>query len=184
MENLKDNIHAILHGTKEEKARLEGHFFCLADTPAFMKKIGLTGDYFEVRYGVIVRHAKKDAAHNLTEQNWLDILNEITKPFAIAKHGEGYRLFVDTKINGKHIAIGIDVKLIGKELEVNSISTAFGYEGNVNNENILYRSKNITLEQAGLLDGLNSLSLPPEQGFALNITQSNGKSSFHLLKNY
>jgi len=174
---LSDNIHTILHGTNDEKERLKGKFFHLADTPQFMKQYGLMGDFFEVKYGVITRHTGKDANHNLTEQNWLDISREITNPFAISKHGNGYRLFVNVKMSEKYIAVGIDVKLIGKGIEVNTITTAFGYEGNVDKEKILYRSEKTTPEQTALLDGLNSLSLPPDQASSKILPESGKKSS-------
>jgi len=163
MKKLKDNIHAILHGTKEEKAKLKGHFFYLADTPKFIKDIGLTGDYFEVRYGVITRHTGKDKDHYLSEDNWKDLCNAITNPFAIAKYGEGYRLFTSIKLYNNYIVVGVDVKNIGKGIDVNSVSTAFTYDHN-RNEDFIYRAKNITPDQAALLDGPNFLSLPPEQG--------------------
>jgi len=63
LQSLKDNIHIILHGTKEQKEKLQRTFFYIADTPDFMKKLGLTGDFFSVRYGVISRHLGKDAGH-------------------------------------------------------------------------------------------------------------------------
>jgi len=163
MKNLRDNIHAILHGTKEEKARLEGQFFYLADTPQFMKDIGLTGDYFEVKYGVISRHTGKDKDHCLSEDNWKELCNAITSPFAIAKYGEGYRLFTSVKLHNNYIVVGVDVKNIGKGIEVNAVSTAFTYDHS-RNEDIIYRAKNITPDQVALLDGPDFLSLPPEQG--------------------
>ena len=52
--DLKDNIHTILHGNNTEKEKIKGQFFYVADTPKFMKELGLIGDYFNVRYGVIV----------------------------------------------------------------------------------------------------------------------------------
>jgi len=63
--SLKDNLHAILHGSNQEKERVKGQFFYMADTPDFMKKLGLIGEYFSVRYGVIARHQGKDADHRL-----------------------------------------------------------------------------------------------------------------------
>jgi hypothetical protein len=161
--SLKDNIHKILYGTKEEKAALQQSFFHIADTPKFMKDKGLNGQYFSVRYGVISRHAGKDIDHQLSEKNWLDLIDEIVKPFAIAKYGEGYRLFTSVKVNGKYTAIGVDVKTIGREIRVNSVTTAFGYNPG-KNEEVIYMSKKITLDQKALLKGLNFPSYPSGQG--------------------
>ncbi|MDR2467860.1 MAG: hypothetical protein LBD22_02740, partial [Spirochaetaceae bacterium] len=97
--NLKDSVVKILHGTPEEKAKLPRSYFYMATTPQALKEHGLTGDFFSVRYGVITRHKGKDANHNLSAQNWIDICDEITRPFAIVKHKDGYRMFVDVKVN-------------------------------------------------------------------------------------
>ncbi len=42
-------------------------FFDVAQTPKFMKELGLKGDKFTIRYGVIARHYGKDNEHNLPE---------------------------------------------------------------------------------------------------------------------
>jgi hypothetical protein len=160
---LKNYIHIILHGTKSEKEELAGQFFCMADTPQFMKDLGLKGGFFSVRYGVITRHLGKDDDHALSEENWNELCDAITKPFAIAKRGEIFRLFTTVKVNNHYVMVGIDVKKIGKDLEVNSVSTAFGYSHS-RNENIIYRDKKMTPEQTALLVEPNALTLPPVQG--------------------
>lgn len=163
--SLKENIHKILYGSNLEKEKFKGQFFYIADTPKFMKKLGLSGDYFSVKYGVISRHFGKDREHNLSEDNWNELCNKITKPFAISKYGKGYRLFISIQSNNSFIAVGVDVKNIGKSLEVNSVKTVFTYNQRQNGkEDVIFRAKEITPDQAALLDGLNSLSLPPDQG--------------------
>jgi len=78
-----------------------------------------------IRYGIVARHDGKDVDHNLTQGNWLDLCDAITCPFAITKHGEGYRLFTDVKVNDRWCAVGVDVKNIGKGMEINSIKNRF-----------------------------------------------------------
>ena len=63
-------------------------FFDVAKTPDFMKKLGLTGDRFTIKYGVLSRHAGKDASHLLTEKQWEELPDAIQKPFAITRFGE------------------------------------------------------------------------------------------------
>jgi hypothetical protein len=165
-QNLRNHIHQILYGTSEEKEKLEGKFFYLADTPQHIKDLGLSGSYFSIRYGVIARHSGKDTNHNLSEENWQDICDKIVSPFAISKYVRGFRLFLDTKVNNRWTVTGIDVKNIGKNLEINAITTAFGYDTHPVSrikQNYIYISQKITPEQRGLLDGLNSLSLPSVQ---------------------
>ncbi|MDR2535534.1 MAG: hypothetical protein LBD29_05825, partial [Treponema sp.] len=179
---LKDNIHTILHGTPEEKEKLQQSFFYMAKTPEFMKDIGLSGDYFSVRFGVVSRHERKDEDHNLTEQNWIDLTEAITKPFAIAKHGEGFRLFTGVKTNGKFIAVGVDVKNIGKGIEVNSVSTVFGKTPPAEGiKDVIYRGKKITPEQAALLEGPNSPSYPPV-GAIPSVSPETGEKSSEFAK--
>jgi len=162
---LKDNIHTILHGSKAEKEKLIGKSFYLAETPEYMKEKGLKGDFFSIKYGVISRHLGKDSDHNLSEKNWKELCKVIIKPFAISKYGKDFRLFTTVKLNNNYIVVGVNVKSIGKWIEVNSICTVFGYfQKNKGVEEIVYRDKKITPEQTALLDGLNSLSLPSVQG--------------------
>jgi len=164
LQSLKDNIHIILHGTREQKEKFQRTFFYIADTPDFMKKLGLTGDYFSVKYGVISRHLGKDADHNLKEKDWLDLCIKITAPFAIAQYGEGYRLFVNIKVDGIFTVVGVKVNFPEKGLEVNSVMTAFGYRGSPDQEQFIYINKKLTPEQAALLEGLNSLQYPHDRG--------------------
>ena len=162
---LKDNIHIILDGSSTEKEKIKGRFFYVADTPEFMKELGLTGEYFNIRYGVITRHKKKDENHSLSEQNWLDLCKRVADPFAIIMCGKNrFRLFTDVLINNRNIVICVDVKNISRNLDVNYISTVFGYRNRPIPGKILFKSKKLTPEQAALLDEPNALSLPPNQG--------------------
>jgi hypothetical protein len=154
--SLKENIHIILNGTASEKKNFARSYFFVADTPQFIKDLGLTGDYFSIRYGVISRHCGKDADHSLAEQDWIDLCDRITEPFAIAKHGNNYNIFTNIKTNDQWIMTGVTVKIVGRNLAANDVRTAFGYRkrqyGNVNNE-FIYVAKKITPEQSAILDG-------------------------------
>lgn len=148
---LENNIDTILHGTPQEKEKLTMKFFRVANTSHDLKELGLKGDYFTVKYGVISHHKNKDLDHALTAKHWVDICKKINKPFLVAKDLNGnYRLFVDTKVNGKFVMIGVEVKNAGRNLYVNAIKTAFGKDS-CNNSDLLYVDKNITAEQLALL---------------------------------
>jgi hypothetical protein len=164
LQNFKANIHTILCGSKTEKEKFMGQFFYITDTPEFMKKLGLTGDYFSIKYGVIVRHRNKDKDHDLTEQNWIDLCDRIVDPFVIALYDKKYKLFLDIKVNNRNVIVCVDVKNIGKNMEVNAITTVFGFRDRPITGKIIYKAKKITPEQAALLDEPNALSLPPVQG--------------------
>ena len=131
----KDVVRTIVEKGKSVASKLfERSFFDVGKTPEFMKKIGLTGNRFTIKYGVLSRHAGKDSSHSLTEKEWKELPNALQKPFAITRFGEkenGYRLYTTMK-NDKGetiIVVGVDVKNTGRNLEVNSISTIFGRRG-------------------------------------------------------
>lgn len=64
---IKDVVKTIYEKGKAVASKLFGRsFFDVAKTPDFMKKLGLTGDRFTIKYGVLSRHAGKDASHSLT----------------------------------------------------------------------------------------------------------------------
>ena len=161
---LKDVVKAIYEKGKSAASRLyKMAFFDVAKTPDFMKKLGLTGDRFTIKYGVLSRHAGKDASHLLTEKQWEELPDAIQKPFAITRFGEkenGYRLYTTMKNDkGETIVVGVDVKNIGRNLEVNSISTIFGRRGDAKitqKEEVLYTDEKITPEQRSLLGQPNS----------------------------
>ena len=160
----KDVVRTIVEKGKSVASKLfERSFFDVGKTPEFMKKIGLTGNRFTIKYGVLSRHAGKDSSHSLTEKEWKELPNALQKPFAITRFGEkenGYRLYTTMKNDkGETIVVGIDVKNIGRNLEVNSISTIFGRRGDAKitqKEEVLYTNEKIAPEQRSLLGQPNS----------------------------
>ena len=131
----------------------------------------MTGDFITIKYGVIARHFGKDPDHNLTAKHWKELAREIIRPFAISKYNDGFRLFTNVKIGEKWVATGIDVKNPGRNIEINNIATAFGYNFNDGRkEEILYVSEKATPEQVAVLNRLNS-------GQYLPAHEANGLSS-------
>ena len=161
---IKDVVKTIYEKGKAVASKLFGRsFFDVAKTPDFMKKLGLTGDRFTIKYGVLSRHAGKDASHSLTEKQWEELPDAIQKPFAITRFGgkdNGYRLYTTMKNDkGETIVVGVDVKNAGRDMEVNAISTIFGRRNEAmktQKEEVLYMDENITPEQRSLLGQPNS----------------------------
>jgi hypothetical protein len=176
--SLAANIDDILNGTPERKKELENRFFFVADTPSFMREYGLTGQYFSIRYGIITRHKRKDADHNLTVENWKALCDVIKKPFAIARYKTGYRLFTDVKMSNHFVSVGVDIRNIGRGIEVNAIKTAFRYRGG-NIGNVVYMSDKITPEQAALLGGLNSPPYPSAPSGDTSLSPDSAEKSSH-----
>lgn len=135
-----------------------------------MKKLGLSGDRFTIRYGVISRHLDKDNSHYLSEEEWEKLPDALKAPFAITKLSDkdkAYRIYTTLRNSkGEHIVVGVDVKNAGRDLEVNSISTVFGKNtkgGLTKKETIIYEDKKITPEQKSLLSGPNFRQYPDAQ---------------------
>lgn len=156
---LLDVVNTLYTRGKEVASKLFSmKFFEVGTTPKFMQDLGLRGDKFTIRYGVIARHIGKDSSHTLTESDWEQLPNALQSPFAIAKltdKEDAYRLYTTLQTqSGEFVVVGVDVKNAGREIEVNSISTVFGRRNNANlpnNEEVIYESKGITPEQSALL---------------------------------
>ena len=157
--SLLDVVNTLYTRGKEVASKLFSmKFFEVGTTPKFMQDLGLRGDKFTIRYGVIARHIGKDSSHTLTESDWEQLPNALQSPFAIAKltdKEDAYRLYTTLQTqSGEFVVVGVDVKNAGREIEVNSISTVFGRRNNANlpnNEEVIYESKGITPEQSALL---------------------------------
>lgn len=150
-------------------------FFDVAPTPKFMKELGLSGDKFTIKYGVISRHIGKDGSHDLSQEDWDKLPQALQNPFAIARltdKDNAYRIYTSLQTsNGEYIVVGVDVKNAGREIEVNSISTVFGRRDNANlpkNEEVIYMSKEITPEQSALLKRPNFSQYPTDEELSDN----------------
>lgn len=151
-------------------------FFDVAKTPVFMKALGLTGDKFTIRYGVLSRHIGKDVEHTLPVEVWEKLPDALQSPFAITRYYEdeqkqkqkGYRLYTAIQLpNGSFVIVSAEVKNAGRDIEVNAINTVFGRNAlsDVHDE-LIYTAENITPEQQALLNGNNPHQYPAgrEQG--------------------
>lgn len=102
-------------------------FFDVAKTPKFMKELGLTGDRFTIRYGVIARHFGKDSSHDLDVDVWKQLPEALQRPFAITRideegrsagrKGKSFRLYTTLRNNkGEYVVVGVDVKNAGRDM--------------------------------------------------------------------
>ncbi len=169
--SLLDVVRTLYSKGKEVASKLfQRSFFDVAQTPKFMQGLGLRGDKFTIKYGVIARHLGKDSSHTLTERDWEQLPQALQNPFAISKltdKNDSYRIYTTLQTeSGEFVVVGADVKNAGREIEVNAISTVFGRRNNANlpkNEEVIYWSKEITPEQSSLLERPNFAQYPTEQ---------------------
>ncbi|GHT41151.1 hypothetical protein AGMMS49965_10520 [Bacteroidia bacterium] len=165
-ENLIDRIFS---GDTEG---LQRSYFDVATTPDFMKKLGIIGDKFTLAYGTISRHIKKDDQHALTPEIWKQLPEAIKTPFAITSYKDGktdgYRLYTTIQTDNGYVVVGVNVKTVANNVEVNSISTVFGKEGSRTEKEpeVLYESETITPQQRSLLAKPNSLQYTANEGLS------------------
>ena len=161
-----DVIRTLYEKGKDVASKLFGRsYFDVADTSNFLKELGLTGDKFTIRYGVISRHFGKDAQHKLPLSVWSQLPDVLNNPLIITKYytdktktkQKGYRIYTAIQLeDGAFVVAGVEVKNAGRNLEVNAIDTVFGRNNIIGTqEEIVYESKEMTPEQRTLLDGHN-----------------------------
>ncbi|MEE1226347.1 MAG: hypothetical protein UHM08_04500 [Bacteroidales bacterium] len=131
------------------------------------------------------RQGTDDSARGIRGDN--EEVAEVTEeqnPFAISKltdKNDAYRIYTTLQTeNGEFIVVGVDVKSVGREIEVNAISIVFGRRNNANlpqNEDVIYKSKEITLEQSALLERPNFVQNPIIQEFSDSKDTTNSKKS-------
>ena len=163
-------------------------FFDVARTPEFMKGVGLTGDRFTVRYGVLARHFGKDSAHDLPMEVWEQLPDALQKPFAISEYytdedkqqQKGYRIYTRLQLaDGSHVMVSAEVKNAGRDVEVNAINTVFGRSviSDVH-EKLVYVGNELTPEQQALLNGTTPHQYPDARGQGEEgVPSSDGKDS-------
>ncbi|MBQ9205579.1 MAG: hypothetical protein IJ158_02565 [Treponema sp.] len=159
MQLLTDGINTILNGTESQKQGLQRSYFEITSTPPFLIALGLVGQKFTIRYGVITHHKKKDSDHDFTTDEWKQICKKTADPFAVERYENGFNLFLDLKHNDNYVLVGVEVKNTGKKHFVNAVKTIFA-KNFASSRNIIYTSKKITPEQQSLLDGTNLRQYP------------------------
>ena len=173
-QSLFDAIHTLYSKGKAFAEKIyKRKFFDVAETPDFMKRLGLTGDKFTIRYGVISRHFGKDNQHDFTEEEWKQIPKALSNPILITeyyqdeqqKRQKGYRIYTPLKLaDGSYVVVSAEVKNAGKNLEINAINTIFGRNAISDiHDRIVYQNPKITPEQMSLLGKNNPHQYPSDQ---------------------
>ncbi len=180
-----DVINTLYSKGKDVASKLFNmRFFDVAHTPKFMRDLGLSGNKFTIRYGVIARHLGKDGEHTLPQEIWKKLPEALVHPFAITKYyadekkqrQKGYRLYTTLKLdNGSYVVVSAEVKNEGRDNEINAINTIFGRHSlsDVHDE-LIYTSGKITPEQQSLLNGNNPHQYPAERELS-GIAVTNGE---------
>lgn len=186
--SLMDAVRTLYEKGKDAAKQFARTFFDVARTPDFMKGVGLTGDRFTVRYGVLARHFGKDSAHDLPMEVWEQLPDALQKPFAISEYytdedkqqQKGYRIYTRLQLaDGSHVMVSAEVKNAGRDVEVNAINMVFGRSviSDVH-EKLVYVGNELTPEQQALLDGTTPHQYPDARGQdEEGVPSSEGKDS-------
>ncbi len=163
---LLDAVRTIYEKGKGVASKLYSHtYFTVAYTPEFMKKLGLRGYRFTISYSVIARHIGKDRDHDIPIEVWEQLSNALLTQFCITLYYKsledkrknkpaGFRIYTAIMMNGGFIAVGVEIKNTGMNMEVNSISTIFSRKGGLGAlEKEIYRDVTLTSEQISFLVG-------------------------------
>lgn len=169
---LSENIDTILNGQESEKEKLKQTFFKIADTSEELQAVGLKGERFVIRYGVISRHKNKDKDHDFTAEEWKDICKKINKPVLVTKYKNGYNLYLDVIKNGKHTLIGVDVKSVSRNLIINNVKTAFASDIDATEE-IVLDNRNKKSGELAMSDEDQSSTYSSSTAYNSNIAQNN-----------
>ena len=176
---LSENIDTILNGQESEKEKLKQTFFKIADTSEELQAVGLKGERFVVRYGVISRHKNKDKDHDFTAEEWKDICKKINKPVLVTKYKNGYNLYLDVIKNGKHTLIGVDVKSVSRNLIINNVKTAFASDIDATEE-IVLDNRNKKSGELAMSDEDQSSTYSSSTAYNLNIAQNNSPVKYEF----
>lgn len=124
----------------------EDRYFTVGKTGEMLNRYGMTG-YITIGANAFNKRHSDDIDHNLTSADWNSVVATINDPIVITQYRgkeKSYRLYTKAMINGRYIAVGVDVNSVGRNVEVTNIKTAFGsdLEKVLNNgaENLLYPS--------------------------------------------
>lgn len=187
-QSLFDAIHILYTKGKTIASQLFNMtYFDVAETPDFMKRLGLTGDKFTIRYGVISRHFGKDNQHDFTEEEWKQMPKALSNPILITeyyqdeqqKKQKGYRLYTPLKLSdGSYVVLSAEVKNAGRNLEINAINTIFGRNAISDiHDRVVYQNPKITPEQSSLLNGNNPHQYPNGQESSVANVENSSESA-------
>lgn len=120
----------------------ESSQFKIGKAGDLLQSNGITGNIYVSTNAVNERMHTNDADHNIPARTWVDIADTMNEPLAIASYGDsgrGYRIYTSARVNGKTVAVGMDVNRTG---EISNITTAYGRDlsKGLRNDNIVYKN--------------------------------------------
>ena len=133
----------------------EKNYFKVGVTSPLLNKYGMNGKISVGNSTFNKRHSVD--GHELSNQDWLDLITNINEPIAIARYTKrkdkkAFRVYTPVIVNGQLVCAGVDVNTEAENSEVTNVSTAFGRDieriGNGQYEELVYPLSREKLEKA------------------------------------
>ena len=102
--------------------------FYIANAGLLLNSYGIKGKINVSRKAVNPKRHTKNIDHELTSQDWINVVNSINDPLYITQYNNNsssFRIYTTAIINGKNICVGVDVNT-RNGVEITKITTAFG----------------------------------------------------------
>ena len=106
--------------------------FHIANAGELLEKYGIKGKFMVGDFTFSKTHTQ-DSDHELGVKEWVDILNNINNPLAIASYKglpNEYRIYTYAKINGTTICLGVNVSAKEGKIVLSRIISAYGRDIN------------------------------------------------------
>ena len=128
--NVKDFFDFLRNGKvfKEGKPYL----FHIANAGDLLQHFGIKGKFMVGKFTFSRTHTDNED-HNLGLKEWVDVINNINNPLAIASYKgqpNQFRIYTYATINGKNICVGVNVSLKDNSIELSNIISAYGRDIN------------------------------------------------------
>ena len=106
--------------------------FHIANAGSLLEQYGIKGKFMVGQFTFSKRHTQ-DVDHNLDVKEWIDVINNLNNPLAIASYKglpNEYRIYTYATINGKTICVGVNVSLQNGSIKLSNIISAYGRDIN------------------------------------------------------
>lgn len=124
--NVKEFFDFLRNGKVFEDGKPD--LFHIANAGELLQRYGIKVKFMVGRFTYSNKHTK-DEAHKLDVKEWVDVINTINTPLAIASYKGGpneYRIYTYAMLNGETICVGVNVSLKNNEIELSNIISAYG----------------------------------------------------------
>ena len=180
--NVLDFFEFLRNGKVFEKGK--PNLFYIANAGELLQQYGIRGKFIVGQFTFSRTHTDNED-HQLGIKEWVDVINNINRPLAIASYKglpNKFRIYTYATINDKNICLGVDVSLSDNTIALSNVISAYGRDINLllgkESINLLYPNSIEELKQMILQVSTahNSLLNAPSSASADKDTTSDTKN--------